>query len=60
MLSLSDSSDVSAAEDDPDPAPVLLRRRRFVRRKDRAVHDLASAQEATNYDPILPPTRKAR
>lgn len=55
-------SDSSGAEDErnlennPDQRPVLLRRRRFVKRRDRAVHSLATALDDRNYDPIPPRT----
>lgn len=40
-------------------APVLLRRKRYLRTKDRLVHDLDSALNPLNYDPI-PPVDAAR
>lgn len=48
-------SSASEVDDDPEEAPVRLRRRRVAKRKDRAVHDLASALDSTNYDPIPAP-----
>ena len=54
-----DTSESSADEVDPDNAPpVLLRRRRFIPRKDRLVRDLNSSQHLDNYDLEPPLTRK--
>jgi hypothetical protein len=50
-------SSASEADDNLEEAPVRLRRNRITRRKDRAVRDLASALDSTNYDPIPPPER---
>jgi hypothetical protein len=55
ILTLTLDSSASEIDDDPEEAPVRLRRRRLPKRKDRAVHDLTSALDSTNYDPIPPP-----
>lgn len=50
----------SSEDDEPnlnredDGAPVLLRRKRYVRRRDRAVTSLARAMDPDNYT-LLPP-----
>jgi hypothetical protein len=49
------SADSSSSDSNPEEDPVLLRRKRFVRRKDRAVHSLASSMDPSNYDPVPPP-----
>jgi hypothetical protein len=41
--------------EDPE-APVLLRRKRYVKRKDRAVSSFDSAMDPRNYDPLPPVT----
>lgn len=43
-------------ESNPGLRPVLLRRKRYVKRRDRAVHSLETALDSRNYDPILPRT----
>ena len=54
-----DTSESSADEVDPDNAPpVVLRRRRFIPRKDRLDRDLGSSQNPDNYDLEPPLTRK--
>ncbi len=62
LLSVASDSDSSGDDDDaePDENPVLLRRKRFVPRKDRAVRDLASARNPANFDPIPPVTTHSR
>jgi hypothetical protein len=45
--------------DDPE-APVLLRRKRYVKRTDRAVRSLETAMDPENYDPIEPVTLHTR
>lgn len=45
-------------EDDPEEAPVRLRRKRFVPRRDRAVNSLATALDSNNYNPVPAPLRR--
>ncbi len=62
LLSVAGDSDSSGDDDDaePDENPVLLRRKRFVPRKDRAVRDLDSARNPANYDPVPPVTEHTK
>jgi|688.fasta_scaffold965290_1 hypothetical protein len=45
-------------EDDPEEAPVRLRRKRFVPRRDRAVNSLATSLDSNNYNLISAPLRR--
>lgn len=57
MVFFSESSEGSGESDPEDPeAPVLLRRKRFVKRRDRVVNSLESAMDSRNYDPLPPVT----
>ena len=53
-----EGSDVLNPEDPEEP--VLLRRKRYVRRKDRKVNSLESAMDPDNYNPIPPVTLHRR
>jgi hypothetical protein len=48
------SNNDSSSDSDADQAPHLLRRKRYIRRKDRAVNSLATSLDPQNYDPIPP------
>ncbi len=61
LLSVASDSDSSGDDDDAEPEnPVLLRRKRFIPRKDRAVKDLDSARNPANFDPVPPVTTHVR
>jgi hypothetical protein len=58
QLKIAESSGDEETNRDPgdEEAPVLLRRKRYIRRKDRAVNSLASALNPENFD-MLPPRK---
>jgi hypothetical protein len=52
-----DSGDHSDDSEDEGEAPVVLRRKKvYVKRKDRAVRDVKTAQDPASYVRIDPPT----
>jgi hypothetical protein len=57
ILFFADSSSNGSGQDPEDPeAPVLLRRKRYVKRGDRCINSLATAMDPGNYDKIPPVT----
>ncbi len=52
-----DSGGTSSGDSDDGEAPVMLRRKKvYVKRRDRAVRDVRTAQDPASYIPIEPPT----
>jgi hypothetical protein len=58
---VSDSEISGGSDSEEGEAPVVLRRRKvYIKRKDRAVHDLKSAQIPANYVKVIPPAEHWR